>query len=99
MTESVQLIQHETYSGVDIRSHPLEVTRQNKKRWKIRLDITFPTGGLTATAPEYLDEVNFYSTPNEAHTAGFRWGHHIIDEWLRTGDIPSARLARSLLHL
>ena len=70
MTESLQPIQHETYRMVDIRSHPCEVTRQNEKKWKIRLDITFPTGGFTATAPEYLDEMNFFSTLNKAHTAG-----------------------------
>lgn len=94
MTESLQPIQYETYRMVDIRSHPCEVTRQNEKKWKIRLDITFPTG-VGTTAPEYLDEVNFFSSLNEAHSAGFRWGHHIIDEWIRSGDIPAPRLADS----
>jgi hypothetical protein len=94
-----ETIQHETYQGIDIRSHPCEVTRQNKSKWKIRLAITFPTGSGTATATEYLDDVNFYSTLHEAHAAGFRWGHHIIDEWLRTGDIPSPRLASGLRRL
>jgi hypothetical protein len=96
MPKPVDAIQHENYKGVDIRSHPCEAVRHNKKRWKIRVDITFPTGGLTATAPEYLDEVNVFSTLNEAHTAGFRWGRHIIEHWLLTGLIPGPRVSRRL---
>ena len=91
-------VQHENYKGVDIRSSPRGLTRENKKKWKIRLDITFPTGSFTAMAPEYLDEEQF-PTLRKAHTAGFEWGRRIIDKGLESRRIPSQRLAKGLRRL
>ncbi|MEP7154107.1 MAG: hypothetical protein ABI856_20575 [Nitrospira sp.] len=98
MPKPVDVIQHETYKEVDIRSHPREVTRENKQQWKIRLDITFPTEIFTKVAPEYLDEEQFL-TIHEAHTAGFAWGRRIIDKWLEIRSIPSPAVAKGLRGL
>ena len=84
-------VQHKTYKGLDIRSGPFEVMRKKEKKWKVRLDITFPKGNVDATMVEYLDDERFYPTLSKAHTAGFEWGRRIIDEGLRSSRIPSGR--------
>jgi hypothetical protein len=91
----VQPVQHENYKGIEIRSHPWEVTSENKRTWTLRLGIMFQTGGYPATGFEYLHEKQF---PNqrEAHTAGFEWGRRIIDHWRLTCLIPRQKVSRRL---
>ena len=85
-------IKHEQYKGQDIRSHPLE--GDTKETWKLRILIAFPVHG-TGTMKEFFEEGKpLYSTLTDAHTAGFEFGRLIIDEWLRTGNIPSPDLAK-----
>jgi hypothetical protein len=72
-------IQHEQYKGHEIRSSPYEF----QKKWKVRLDITFPNGNGSETIREYLDKERFYSIHSEAHTAGIEYGRRIIDEWIQ----------------
>ena len=88
-------IRHENYIGVDTRSSPSEVTMENIKKWKIRLEIMFPTGGYTATASEYLHEGQF-PTLRQAPTAGFEWGRRILDPWRLTGLMPRQKVSRRL---
>ena len=96
MPKPVDAIQHETYKGLDIRSHQFEVPRDGKTKWKLRLDITFPQGYGASTTCEYLDEEQFSPTQTKAHLAGFEWGRRIVDHWLLTGMIPRQKVSRRL---
>ena len=69
-------IEHDKYKGHDIRSHPLEVERYGKMKWKVRIDITLLNGNMR----EHLDEEQLYLMRDEAHKAGFELGYRLIDE-------------------
>ena len=93
-----ETVQHESYRGIDIRSSPFEVSRKGQTKWKVRLDIAFPTGYHCETVPEYLDDNLVFSTSTEAHLAGLEWGHRIVDLAELSGQIPSSGLAIGLLR-
>ena len=81
-------IKHQPYKGHDIRSSPRKDLKEEK--WKIRIDVTFPPIHGTTSMRECLDEKD-YLTLDDAHAAGFEYGHRLIDEQLqgRSGSIPS----------
>jgi len=76
---------HKQYKKCDIRSSPIEGLQvKGPLKWKVRLNITFPDG----TIAEKFGPRLRYLTQIEGHTAGFEYGHRVIDEWIRTGRIP-----------
>ena len=80
---------HKQYKKRDIRSSLIEGLHVNGPlKWNVQLNITFPEGAGMETIREYLIEKPRYFTQDEAHTAGFEYGHRLIDEWIRTGRIP-----------
>ena len=84
----VRRVWHKQYKNHDIRSSPIEGLQvKGPLRWKVQLNITSRKGD-GKEAREYLIEKPRYLTQGEAHTAGFEYGHRIIDEWIRTGRIP-----------
>ena len=93
VTESLKItpmresIQRERYKEHDIRSSPRKDLVEEK--WKVRIDITFPTIDFTIKLREYLDE-KVYSTVSEAHTAGFEFGRRIVDDLIREQSSPTS---------
>ena len=89
VTPMCECIQHERYKEHDIRSNPRKDLVEEK--WKVRIDITFPTKDFTIKLREYLDE-KVYSTVSEAHTAGFEYGRRIIEDMIREqSSLPSSK--------
>ena len=75
-------IRYEQYQGYDIRSSPFDLERNGERGWKVRIDISDPLG--PPRSREYLVEKPLYSTLAVAHTAGFQYGHHLIEEMIHS---------------